>query len=95
MPANELRDSDSIVNTEQLSAPVVVAGNTLSALSKADVFYRRPNHHTLEPSQREKANSYNPYWQAQLVPISRTERLTSVGLRTNGFTPTTNAGESQ
>ena len=94
LPATEVRDSNAIMNTEQLSAPVVVAGNTLSALSTAEVFYRRPNHHELLSSQREKANAYNPYWQARLSPVSEVDRLGALLVRSGGRAPTTRTGES-
>ena len=95
LPATERRDSDTIMNSEQLSAPVVVAGNTLSALSTAEVFYRRPNHYELRPSQREKANGYSPYWQAKLSPVSSVERAAALVARSGGAAPTTHTGVSQ
>lgn len=95
MPAEQMRDSEAIVNADPLSLPVTVAGNTVSALSKADVFYRRPDHHALRASQREKANGYNPYWQAQLAPVSEAERGAALVLRSGGFAPKTHTGGTQ
>ncbi|MFK8084140.1 MAG: pilus assembly protein TadG-related protein [Granulosicoccus sp.] len=88
LPAGQVRESDAIMSSEQLAVPVVVAGNTLSSLSAADVFYRRPKHHFIDKSRREKANGYNPYWQAQLSPVSKLERLAALGLRSGGAGPT-------
>ncbi|MFK7860459.1 MAG: Tad domain-containing protein [Granulosicoccus sp.] len=93
LPAQELRGSDAIVNAEQLSSSVVTAGNTLSSISAADVFYRRPQHHRIESSRREKANAYNPYWQAQLVPVSMLERGLALGLRSNSGAPASHSGK--
>ncbi|MFK7996037.1 MAG: pilus assembly protein TadG-related protein [Granulosicoccus sp.] len=96
LPAAELRNSDAILNAGQLSSPLVVAGKTLSSVSAADVFYRHPRHHFLSGSQRDRANAYNPYWQAQLSPVSKVERLAALGLRSGGTKPVSHSsGESR
>lgn len=99
LPAKDVQGSDRVINADRLSSPVVVAGNTLSSVSLADVYYRRPQHHTLNESQREKANAYNPYWQAKLAPVSKAERTAAFVARSGGTEPTTvtlsAAGESR
>ena len=86
MPLEDVDESNEIFHgTEQHNA-VVAAGTTLSAISSADVLYRRPNHYELEESEREKANAYNPYWQAQLVP-GAADRYTVAPLRAGDVTP--------
>lgn len=95
LPVDQVRASDAVLNADTLSSPVVVAGHTLSSVSAADVFYRRPQHHYIKDSEREKANAYNPYWQAQLSPVSKLELLAAVALRSGGDSPTTISGEVQ
>ena len=50
------------------------AGGDMSAISKAEVFFRRPD------SRNEYANLFNPYWDVHLVS-SRTERIAAWALK--------------
>ena len=50
------------------------AGGNMSAISKAEVFFRRPD------SRNEYANLFNPYWDVHLIS-SRTERVASWALK--------------
>jgi len=50
------------------------AGGEMSAISKAEVFFRRPD------GRREYANLFNPYWDVHLVS-SRTERIAAWALK--------------
>ena len=94
LPADTLREADDFSTGEQLSAPVIVAGNTLSSVSAADVLYKRPRHHFLSRDQREKANAYNPYWQVQLAPVSAIERIGAAALRSGGVSARNKQGEA-
>ena len=89
LPLQQVNESDTLLNAEELKAPVVVAGGILSSLSSADVYYRHPQHHFMDKSQHVKANAYNPYWQVQLVPVSEAERIAGVLLRADNGSPTT------
>ena len=88
LPLQQMNESNTVAGTDRLQAPVIVAGNTLSALSSADVYYRHPHHHIKDKSQREKANAYSPYWQTQLVPVKQEERTAALLLRSGGVSPT-------
>lgn len=47
--------------------------NEMSALSKAEVYFKRPVDRS--DGKEEYGNLFNPYWQARLVPVGRSERL--------------------
>ncbi len=94
LPADTLREADDFTSGDQLSSPVIVAGNTVSSVSVADVYYKRPRHHFLSRSEREKANAYNPYWQVQLAPVSASERNIAMGLRSGHLTPRHTNGDA-
>ena len=81
LPSEQLRGSDTVLQADTLAAPVEVAGNALSSISIATVSYQRPNDFFLNTSKLEKANAYNPYWQAQLAPVSFAERTGALALR--------------
>ncbi|MDB3935136.1 hypothetical protein N9383_00270 [Granulosicoccus sp.] len=89
LPVQQVNESDTLLNAEELKAPVVVAGGVLSSLSLADVYYRHPQHHFTDQSEHAKANAYNPYWQVQLVPVSEAERKAVLLLRADNGAPTT------
>ena len=93
LPAETLREADDLTSGDQLASPIIVAGNTLSSISAAEVLYKRPQHHFLPSSEREKANSYNPYWQVQLAPVSVLERIGAVATRSGGVTARNKRGE--
>ena len=50
------------------------AGGDMSAISKAEVFFRRPD------GRNEYANLFNPYWDVHLTS-SRVERIASWALK--------------
>ena len=87
MPLKDVSESNEIFHSSETHNAVVASGKTLSSLGAAHVFYRRPNHYDLDESEREKANSYNPYWQAQLT-TSSADRLLAIPIREGGITPT-------
>ena len=89
LPVQLVNESDTLLNAEELKAPVVVAGGILSSLSSAEVYYRHPQHHSMEKSEHAKANAYNPYWQVQLVPVGEAVRAATVLLRADNGSPTT------
>jgi len=88
LAAEKLVASDAIINADQLSSRVVVAGKTLSSISAADVLYRHPRHHFMSKNLHKKANAYNPYWQAQLSAVSKGERLLALLSRSGAGKPT-------
>lgn len=54
------------------------AGNDISAVSKAEVYFRRP---APRPDKREEyGNLFNPYWDVRLVS-ARNERLAAWGAK--------------
>ena len=89
LPAKKLVQSNELNSAQTLSAPLVLAGNTLSSISVADVLYRRPDHRRLKKDKREKSNAYNPYWSVQLANVSLVQRELALGLRSGGSKPAT------
>ena len=88
LPAQDIRESNTLISEGHYDAPVVVAGNVMSSISAADVYYKHPQHYDLPSSGLAKANAYNPYWQAQLADISDIERKAVILTRRGGSAPT-------
>jgi len=94
LPAQKISESNTLINAENLDAPIVVAGNVMSSISAADVFYKHPQHYEAPASRQAKANLYNPYWQAQLSPVNAIERNAVILTRAEGASPTSVARQS-
>ena len=98
MPMDEVRSSDRyVVNHSLFAAPMVSPANTLSSISVAEVYYRRPeSYNTTEDSKKfEPANGYNPYWDVRLAPVDSADRLAALGLRGDlGSSSTLPGGEA-
>lgn len=83
MSVDDARSSGDTVRGELLESDLDVAGDRLSSISIAEVYYRRPDERTSGGAKdtREAANGYNPYWDVRLAPIPDSERLLALGLR--------------
>ncbi len=56
----------------KLEFKTLLAGNVMAAASAAETFYERP--FARRDGRYERANLYQPYWQARLVSLSNAER---------------------
>jgi len=72
----------TISNDDTFSTPMVSPANTMSSISVAEVYYRRPEAYKTSSSRDislEAANGYNPYWDVRLAAVSKVDRL-AVGI---------------
>jgi Putative Flp pilus-assembly TadE/G-like len=59
------------VNSGRFEMPAAFAGGKVSAVSAAEIYFRRP---AAAPEKIEYANLYNPFWQVRLVNPTLAER---------------------
>lgn len=85
MDLDDVRSSDRyITDKAPFVTPMVGAGQLISSISVAEVYYRRPEAYdetTPEEKKLEAANGYNPYWDVRLAPVSSMDRLAAFGMR--------------
>jgi hypothetical protein len=74
-----------VPNEEPKRVQPAYHGGQVYALSAAQVFFRRPVGRA--DRRPELASLFNPYWQARLAPVTRTERLIAAAARGGDFDP--------
>ena len=77
-PATKLRSSTLLgIGSGSLQQSGVYAGDEISVLAKAEVYFRYPDNQDYKSFFRktEYANLYNPFWQARLKSPSLADRL--------------------
>ncbi|MEE9334686.1 MAG: pilus assembly protein TadG-related protein [Granulosicoccaceae bacterium] len=79
MPINDIRSSESFLNSETFKASVKAPGEVLTSVSTAEVYYQRPEDSL--SVEGERANGYNPYWDVRLAATSKAERFAALSLR--------------
>jgi hypothetical protein len=79
--AQDVRTADQIgASKGRLAMPAAFAGRKVSAVSAAEIYFKRPPG---APARVEYANLYNPYWQVRLVNPTLVERATAELLYVN------------
>lgn len=68
----------------RLSVPAPLAGQKISAVSAAEIYFRRP---AQAPERTEYANLFNPYWHVRLVAPTPAERAAAEALYVQADTP--------
>ncbi len=94
MPINDIRSSDTFLNSEKFKASVQAPGEVLTSISTAEVYYQRPEE-LLSEANPQRANGYNPYWDVRLAATSKEQRLAAFSLRTpssTGLAPSVSVG---
>ena len=71
------------IQTGMFSMPDNYNSGFISALSKAELYFRRPDGFVMVDGARrtEYGNLFNPYWDVHLVDVTEVERLIAWGLR--------------
>jgi Putative Flp pilus-assembly TadE/G-like len=71
----KVRTADAIgASAGRLAMPSAFAGGKISAVSAAEIYFRRPPQ---APQKTEYASLYNPFWQVRLVNPTLIERATA------------------
>ncbi len=73
--SSKVRTADAIgASAGRLAMPAAFAGGKISAVSAAEIYFRRPAD---APEKVEYASLYNPFWQVRLVNPTLIERATA------------------
>jgi len=80
---NTETSNDWVHDSEPFATELASAGNKLSSISIAEVYYRHPKAYRTSKNtiSMQKANGYNPYWDVRLAPVDIEERLVALALR--------------
>jgi len=84
MPLDRARTTEGLVSGETFATELVAPGERFSSIGIAEIYYQKPPARTDGRMPRERANSYNPYWDVRLSPVSAEERLFALALRPGG-----------
>ena len=84
MEIDAVTSSDKYINNrEPFATPMISPGSTLSSISVAEVYYRRPEAYASPTAsvRLEAANGYNPYWDVRLAPVDKVDRVAALTMR--------------
>lgn len=75
--------NDWVHDSEPFATEITSAGNKLSSISIAEVYYRHPKAYRTSKNEiaLQRANGYNPYWDVRLAAVELEERLAALALR--------------